>query len=63
MTAKKFATIAARAGINSDKHHGAVVSPIHLSSTYALKGFNDKREFDYSRTGNQCGKTFRSLTY
>ncbi|REL31519.1 cystathionine gamma-synthase [Thalassotalea euphylliae] len=58
MTKQKTATIAARAGINSDKHHGAVVAPIHLSSTYSLKGFNEKRDFDYSRTGNPTRATF-----
>jgi len=58
MTAKKIATTAVRAGINSDKHHGAVVAPIHLSSTYSLKGFNEKRQFDYSRTGNPTRATF-----
>jgi len=51
-------TLAVRAGINTDQHHGAVVAPIHLSSTYSLKGFNDKREFDYSRTGNPTRATF-----
>lgn len=51
-------TLAVRAGINTDPHHGAVVAPIHLSSTYSLKGFNDKREFDYSRTGNPTRATF-----
>jgi len=51
-------TLAVRAGINTDKHHGAVVAPIHLSSTYSLKGFNDKRQFDYSRTGNPTRATF-----
>ncbi|GLX82045.1 cystathionine gamma-synthase [Thalassotalea eurytherma] len=51
-------TQAARGGINIDKHHGAVVAPIHLSSTYALKGFNEKRDFDYSRTGNPTRATF-----
>ena len=51
-------TSAVRAGINSDQHHGAVVAPIHLSSTYSLKGFNDKRQFDYSRTGNPTRATF-----
>ncbi len=56
--ANKFATTAVRAGINSDKHHGAVVAPIHLSSTYSLKGFNEKRQFDYSRTGNPTRATF-----
>lgn len=56
--ASKFATTAVRAGINSDQHHGAVVAPIHLSSTYSLKGFNEKRQFDYSRTGNPTRATF-----
>lgn len=51
-------TAAVRAGINTDKHHGAVIAPIHLSSTYSLKGFNDKRQFDYSRTGNPTRATF-----
>jgi cystathionine gamma-synthase len=58
MHSKKLATTAVRAGINSDKHHGAVVAPIHLSSTYSLKGFNEKRQFDYSRTGNPTRATF-----
>ncbi|WDE12485.1 cystathionine gamma-synthase [Thalassomonas haliotis] len=58
MATNKTATIAVRAGINNDKHHGAVVAPIHLSSTYALTGFNEKREFDYSRTGNPTRATF-----
>jgi len=51
-------TSAVRAGINTDKHHGAVVAPIHLSSTYSLKGFNEKRQFDYSRTGNPTRALF-----
>lgn len=55
---KKSATIAVRSGINTDQHHGAVVAPIHLSSTYSLKGFNEKRQFDYSRTGNPTRSTF-----
>ena len=58
MAAKNIATTAVRAGINSDKHHGAVVAPIHLSSTYSLKAFNEKRQFDYSRTGNPTRTTF-----
>jgi len=58
MSENKIATTAVRAGINSDQHHGAVVAPIHLSSTYSLKGFNDKRQFDYSRTGNPTRATF-----
>ncbi len=54
-------TSAVRAGINSDQHHGAVVAPIHLSSTYSLKGFNEKRQFDYSRTGNPTRATFAEV--
>jgi len=55
---KNITTSAVRAGINTDKHHGAVVAPIHLSSTYSLKGFNEKRQFDYSRTGNPTRALF-----
>ncbi|WP_286271128.1 cystathionine gamma-synthase [Thalassotalea hakodatensis] len=58
MKNSKLATTAVRAGINTDQHHGAVIPAIHLSSTYALKGFNDKRQFDYSRTGNPTRATF-----
>ncbi len=52
MKTDKLATIAVRAGINTDQHHGAVVPAMHLSTTYSLKGFKEKRDFDYSRTGN-----------
>jgi cystathionine gamma-synthase len=45
-------TRAVRAGLDSDLHHGAVVPPIHLSSTYSFEGFGHKREYDYSRSGN-----------
>jgi cystathionine gamma-synthase len=41
-----------RAGIATDLHHGAVVPPIHLSSTFAFDGFGKKRTYDYTRTGN-----------
>jgi len=58
MAKQKLATSAVRAGINCDKHHGAVVAPLHLSSTYSLKGFNQKRDFDYSRTGNPTRALF-----
>ena len=58
MSQRKIATTAVRAGINSDQHHGAVIPALHLSSTYALKGFNEKRQFDYSRTGNPTRAIF-----
>jgi len=45
-------TRAVRAGLESCEVTGAVVPPIHLSSTFAFKGFGDKRKYDYSRSGN-----------
>jgi len=49
---RRPATRAVRAGIATDLHHGAVVPPIHLSSTFAFEGFGKKRLYDYTRTGN-----------
>ena len=46
------ATRAVRAGIGSDRHHGAVVPPIHLSATFEFEGFGRKRQYDYTRSGN-----------
>jgi cystathionine gamma-synthase len=45
-------TRAVRAGLESCDETGAVVPPLHLSSTYAFRGFGDKRKYDYSRSGN-----------
>ncbi|MGH8226874.1 MAG: cystathionine gamma-synthase [Steroidobacteraceae bacterium] len=45
-------TRAVRAGLVSDAQTGAVVPPIHLSSTFAFRGFGEKREYDYTRAGN-----------
>lgn len=45
-------TRSVRAGIATDAHHGAVVPPIHLSSTFSFDGFNRKRTYDYTRSGN-----------
>jgi cystathionine gamma-synthase len=41
-----------RAALESDSQHGAVVPPIHLSSTFAFSGYGQKRQYDYSRSGN-----------
>jgi cystathionine gamma-synthase len=51
-TERRSATRAVRAGIATDLHHGAVVPPIHLSSTFSFDGFGKKRLYDYTRTGN-----------
>jgi cystathionine gamma-synthase len=41
-----------RAGLESDEITGAVVPPIHLTSTFAFRGFGEKRRYDYTRSGN-----------
>ena len=46
------ATRVVRTAIESDTQHGAVVPPLHLSSNYAFAGFGQKREYDYTRSGN-----------
>lgn len=51
-TPTRSSTRAVRAGIATDKHHGAVVPPLHLSSTFTFEGFAKKRCYDYTRTGN-----------
>ena len=52
MTNLASCTRAVRAGIETDTQHGAVVPPLHLSTNYSFAGFNEKREYDYSRSGN-----------
>ncbi len=41
-----------RAGLESDEVTGAVVPPIHLTSTFAFRCFGEKRGYDYTRSGN-----------
>jgi cystathionine gamma-synthase len=41
-----------RSGLECDDSTGAVVPPIHLTSTFAFRGFGDKRTYDYTRSGN-----------
>ncbi|MEI2433498.1 O-succinylhomoserine (thiol)-lyase [Lysobacter yananisis] len=45
-------TAAVRAGIDRDAAYGAVTPPIVLSSNFSFAGFNDKRQYDYTRSGN-----------
>ena len=46
------ATAAVRAGIDRDTAYGAVTPPIVLSSNFSFDGFGNKREYDYTRSGN-----------
>ncbi|MEP6494300.1 MAG: cystathionine gamma-synthase [bacterium] len=45
-------TLAVRAAIATDVEHGAVVPPIHLTSTFSFHGFGKPRQYDYTRSGN-----------
>lgn len=45
-------TRAVRAGLDTDTQFGAVVPPIHLTTTFSFTAFGEKRSYDYSRSGN-----------
>jgi cystathionine gamma-synthase len=45
-------TLAVLTGVNRDPTHGSVMPPLFLSSNYSFAGFNQKRPYDYSRSGN-----------
>jgi cystathionine gamma-synthase len=45
-------TSAVRAGIDRDTAFGAVTPPIVLSSNFSFAGFEQKRQYDYTRSGN-----------
>ncbi len=46
------ATAAVRAGIDRDTAYGAVTPPLVLSSNFSFDGFGNKRQYDYTRSGN-----------
>jgi len=46
------ATIAARAGVDRDAAHGAVMPPLYLSTNFSFAGYAQKRAYDYTRSGN-----------
>ena len=45
-------TLTVRAGLETDEQHGAVVPPLHLSSTFTYAGYGQPRAYDYTRTAN-----------
>jgi cystathionine gamma-synthase len=51
-TSSNAATAAVRAAIETDRQHGAVIPPLHLSSNYTFEALGEKRQYDYTRTGN-----------
>lgn len=52
MSALHPVTAAVRAGIDRDEAFGAVTPPLVLSSNFSFAGFDDKRRYDYTRSGN-----------
>ncbi len=62
---QSLATRAVRAGIDTDPTHGAVAPPIYLSANFNFDGFDGKRRYDYTRSGNptrdQLGEALASL--
>jgi cystathionine gamma-synthase len=49
---QETATLSARAAVDTDPTHGAVMPPLYLSSNFTFAGFRGKRQYDYSRSGN-----------
>jgi cystathionine gamma-synthase len=45
-------TLAARYAVDCDDSHGAVIPPLYMSSNFSFKSFGEKREYDYTRSGN-----------
>lgn len=52
----KFRTRAIHVGNEPDPKTGAVVTPIHLATTFVQPGAGEWGEFDYSRSGNPTRK-------
>ena len=48
----RLTTRAVRAGIDRDTAFGAVTPPLVLSSNFSFAGFYEKRQYDYTRSGN-----------
>ena len=49
---KNINTILAQAGIKSDQATGALITPLHFSTTYQHPEFGQSTGFDYIRTKN-----------
>ncbi len=48
----------ARAGLCSDKAHGAIMPPLYLASNYEFSTFGQKPAYEYSRAGNPTRACF-----
>ena len=48
----RLSTRTVRSGLETDQQFGAVVPPIHLSSTFTFEDLGRPRTYDYTRSGN-----------
>jgi cystathionine gamma-synthase len=58
MSGLRAQTLAVRAGIDRDEAFGAVTPPLVLSSNFSFAGFDAKRRYDYTRSGNPTRDLF-----
>ena len=58
MSGLRAQTLAVRAGIDRDEAFGAVTPPLVLSSNFSFAGFDTKRTYDYTRSGNPTRDLF-----
>lgn len=47
-----FNTLAVHAGVEPDPHTGAIMTPVHFSSTYVQEGIGKHKGYEYSRSSN-----------
>ncbi len=52
----RFQTRAIHAGVTPDPHTGAMVTPIHQSTTFLFEAMGQPGEYEYSRCGNPTRK-------
>lgn len=57
---REIETILAQAGVKSDPRTGALVSPVHFSTTYQHPEFGQSTGFDYIRTKNPTRSTLEA---
>lgn len=51
-------TKAVRAALESDTQHGSVIPPLFLSTNFTFEGYQQKRQYDYTRSGNPTRDAF-----
>jgi cystathionine gamma-lyase len=56
----QFRTRAIHVGNERDQQTGAVVAPLHFTTTFVQPGAGDWGQYDYSRSGNPTRKAFES---